>query len=253
MNLPRKNLVSFIALENWVTRFYRTSICLLLFCAMIFANPSNALAIPSLPSSFYGTVKVNSASVPDGTLVQAIIAGKVVAFCQTQTYQGGSVYSLDIPGDDPGTPAVEGGREGDVIQFKLGGILATQTGTWHSATNINLNLSATSTSTAIPLVPTLTHVPTQTPIRNFPTQLPSKTPTPTIRVTLPATQSQVYPTTTATNLPETSTSTPVQPGPVVAVTGEDAGNRVLGVGLPLAIALIMIIGAGVFVWFRRRK
>ena len=58
------------------------------------------LAFPSLPSSFYGTVKVNDANVPDGTLVQALINGKMIIENQTQTYQGDLLYSLDIPGHD---------------------------------------------------------------------------------------------------------------------------------------------------------
>ncbi len=236
-----------------MSRLYRTSICLLIICTVIFANPSSALAVPSLPSSFYGTLKLNNANVPDGTLVQAIIAGKVVAFSQTQAYQGDSVYSLDIPGDDPATAAVEGGREGDVIQFKMGGILAAQTGAWHSATNISLNLSASSSSTAIPILPTLTHLPTQTSIRSFPTRIPSKTPIPTVLVSRPTTQSQESPAFTATTRPESPVSTPDQTGQIVAVTGENAGNNSLVLGISIAVVVILIIAAGYFLWFRRRK
>jgi hypothetical protein len=32
-------------------------------------------------------------------------------------------------------PFMDGGREGDTITFNVGGILANETATWHSATN----------------------------------------------------------------------------------------------------------------------
>jgi LPXTG-motif cell wall-anchored protein len=137
-------------------------------------------AVPPLPSSFYGTIKLNGANVPDGTQVQALINGKIVAYSQTQTYQGDSVYSLDIPGDDSSSAAVEGGAEGDVISFNLGGITANQTGAWHSATNVNLNLTAASANTPQPPQATQPPPPTQTEIPILPTAV-----IPTINSTFP--------------------------------------------------------------------
>lgn len=125
---------------------------------------SPALAFPPLPSSFFGEVKVNGQNVPDGTLVRALIGGKVYTDGRTHTYQGSSVFNLDIPGDEAGSEAVEGGREGDVIQFEIGGVLAEQTGQWHSATNVRVNLSASSDRPLNTPGPAPTPVPTQTPI-----------------------------------------------------------------------------------------
>jgi hypothetical protein len=122
------------------------------------------LAFPSLPSSFYGTVKVNGANVPDGTLVQASMYGKIITEIQTQTYQGDSFYSLDVPGDDPDTLVVEGGQDGDTIIFIIGGIAADQVGIWKSGTFIALNLSTSSAATLVPAQPILTLVPTETAI-----------------------------------------------------------------------------------------
>jgi hypothetical protein len=130
--------------------------------SLLAARP--VLDFPSLPSSFYGTVKINGANVPDGTLVQASIYGKIISESQTETYQGDSFYSLDIPGDDPDTLAVEGGQDGDTITFILGGIVADQMGIWKSGTLVPLNLSASSAATLIPAQATLTHIPTQTAI-----------------------------------------------------------------------------------------
>ncbi len=136
-------------------------------------------AMPALPSSFYGTVRVNAANVPDGTQVQALIGGQVVAAGVTQTYQGDSVYVLDVPGDNPDTPAQDGGRSGDVIQFKIGGALADQTGEWRSGTNIGLNLTAASATPVNTPAPTLPPPPTQTAIVILP---PTVLPTPTARI-----------------------------------------------------------------------
>jgi hypothetical protein len=130
---------------------------------------SSVKAFPALPSSFYGEVTVNGMNFSDGTLVQALINDQPVAQGYTQTYQDCSVYSLDVPGDDPATAAVEGGKDGDIVQIKVGGVLAGQTGVWHSGSNVELDLTVTSqASLAAPQV-TPTGVPTQTPL---PTSLP---------------------------------------------------------------------------------
>lgn len=123
-----------------------------------------ALALPPLPSSFYGTVKVNQSNVPDGTIVHALIGGQVYAEGRTQTYQGDSVFALDVPGDDTETAALDGGRDGDVIQFKIGGATADQTAVWHGGTNVSLILTATSSKpiSKPPAIPA--PVPTQTGI-----------------------------------------------------------------------------------------
>jgi hypothetical protein len=102
---------------------------------------SPALAFPPLPSSFYGKVKVNGANVPDGTIIHATIDGKVYAETKTLTYQGDSVYTLDVLGDDTSTTAIEGGHEGEKVSFTIAGQPATQTGTWKGGTNVNLDIS----------------------------------------------------------------------------------------------------------------
>ena len=57
-------------------------------------------------------------------------------------YQGDTVYSLDVPGDNPDSPGtIEGGVEGDTIVFYIGTTQATKTATWHSGTNVSLNLT----------------------------------------------------------------------------------------------------------------
>ena len=97
---------------------------------------------PPLPSSFYGTVMVSGMSVPVGTPVGAWIDGVPYAETATVLHNGGIVYALSVSGDDPSTPLREGGAEGNVIQFRIGNLIAEQTGTWRSGGNEGINLSA---------------------------------------------------------------------------------------------------------------
>ena len=99
---------------------------------------------PTMPSSFYGAASQNGFDLPDGTSISAWIDS--IQFAQTSSFSfgGQSVYSMDVPADDPSTPAViEGGIEGDVIVFKIEGFQSDQTGIWHGGSNQELNLSIT--------------------------------------------------------------------------------------------------------------
>jgi PKD repeat protein len=107
-------------------------------------------APPILPSSFYGTVMVNSTYVPDGTAISAWIDGIQYAGTSTFTFEGKSVYTIEIPADNPSTGGKDGGEEGDIIDFKIGSEDADLSGTWHTGTNVELNLAA-STAPAAPI------------------------------------------------------------------------------------------------------
>jgi hypothetical protein len=205
-----------------------------------------ALAIPPLPSSFYGTVKVNDANVPDGTAIQALIGGQVYAEGLTQTYQGNSVYALDVRGDDPDTAVKDGGREGDVIQFKIGGALANQTGVWHTGTNVNLDLTASSSVPITTPQDTPSPVPTQTAIEVI---QPSPTPT-KVSLASPTPTGLVQPSPTAKSVgtnqayPSPILSTHVQPSPIpTPLENEDgARNIVRVVVVILVLSVITLMG-----------
>jgi hypothetical protein len=126
------------------TQFWKKMISAAILCLALIWTPAGALAIPLLPASFYGVVRVNNANLPDGTLIEALINGVVYASTQTMTFEGNSVFTLDIPGDDPVTPVVDGGVDGDTIPFRVSGILADQTAVWRSSTNVELNLAVSS-------------------------------------------------------------------------------------------------------------
>jgi hypothetical protein len=123
-------------------------IFVLLICAVIvWMTTSPAYAVPQLPSSFYGTVKANGSNLPIGGAITAWINGNLYSSTLIMLYENDSVYSIDVPGDDPATPgAIEGGLDGDTIVFKINGLSAAETGIWHSGTNVNLDLTLASLS-----------------------------------------------------------------------------------------------------------
>jgi hypothetical protein len=97
-----------------------------------------------MPSGFYGSALYNGGNVPNGTLVSAWINGtkysETTTFLTTINSQQVSVYTMAVPGDDPSTPAVEGGNEGDTIVFQVGTYTTEESGIWHEGTDIELNL-----------------------------------------------------------------------------------------------------------------
>ena len=105
-------------------------------------------APPILPSSFYGTVMVNGAYVSDGTIISAWIDGNKYAEVGTFTFESKSVYTIEVPVDNPDTVEKDGGEEGDTVVYKIGSDTADQTGTWHSGTNVEVNLTASTTTPA---------------------------------------------------------------------------------------------------------
>ncbi len=120
----------------------RSLLVLFLVICMLVLNVQTVLAFPPLPSGFYGTVKIDGVNVPNDTVIYAEINGHVYASAVVILYNGGTVYSLDVPGNDTDTPdIIEGGVEGDTVVFLIGTIQATQTGIWHSGTDISFNLT----------------------------------------------------------------------------------------------------------------
>lgn len=154
-------------------RFYRFLIIGLLASLLLGALPTRVQALPPFPSSFLGQVSLNGLDIPVAVRIEALIDEKVVAYNHSFMHEGHSFYFLDVPGDDPSTAVIEGGKAGQEITFLIGGIEAEQTATWASATNVRLDLTASAPYTFTP-PPTLTHTPTRMPTR---TATPTRTPT----------------------------------------------------------------------------
>ena len=91
---------------------------LLLALGLITALAVPALAVPQMPHQFYGTVSLDGALAPEGTIVSAQIDG-VEYESGTVDAEGryGEAPLFKVPADDPGTPAKEGGVPGETVEF----------------------------------------------------------------------------------------------------------------------------------------
>ncbi len=83
-------------------------------------------AVPQIPHQFYGQVIIGGIQAEAGTTVSAEIDETVYA---TTTVDSLGRYGYDplfkVPADDPETPEKEGGTNGEIIEFYVGGVLAT--------------------------------------------------------------------------------------------------------------------------------
>ena len=94
-------------------KFQKRLITTILLLVLFMGTYSMVEAVPPLPSSFHGTVKVNGAYVPAGTVISAWIDDVQYAQTTTELYLGESVYAIDVPGDDSSTAGIiEGGAPG---------------------------------------------------------------------------------------------------------------------------------------------
>jgi hypothetical protein len=96
---------------------------------------------PVLPCAFWGNVSINGQNIPAGTLITAWISDTQVTQTTALIRNGASVYTLDIPGDNPDTPALDGGNPGEVVRFKVGTWWAEESGTWQTGDASNMNLT----------------------------------------------------------------------------------------------------------------
>jgi len=200
-------------------------------CLVASLAAAPVFAEPPPPSSFHGTIKSDGQNVEEGTFVIALIDGEAYASTFIEIDQGNSVYFLEVPSDDPDTPELEGGREGDTVQFEFVGVMADQTGTWRSDTDVELNLTVsgfgapdTPTSTPTPRpTPTLTPGPTA---QVSPT--PTRTPTPTAQPSMTPTRTFLEPPSpTNTALPTPTLTPPLNPQPPQVSTPSPAPAQTL--------------------------
>jgi hypothetical protein len=122
---------------------YKIKLSLIIAIALFFIlNSVPVWALPPFPANFYGAITMGGANVPDGTTLTAACGGVVYATTTTFTYNGDSVYTINVPGDDPDTlDTIEGCVEGETVEFNVDGQVADQTGTWQSDASIELNLT----------------------------------------------------------------------------------------------------------------
>ena len=113
---------------------------IILFLLNVLSISQDVFAVPPLPHTFYGTATRSGVAVPDGTVISAWING--VQYASDTTPAGGpGTYSFNVPGDDLDTTEIEGGREGNIISFRLGTNWATQTYAFHTGETTQLDLT----------------------------------------------------------------------------------------------------------------
>jgi hypothetical protein len=119
----------------------------LIVIAVLLVNVSPALAVPPTPYSIYGTVMNNGSYVGAGVEVSAWINGVKYAWNTTTVSSGVTYYFMDVPGEDPSVPGIQGGVDGDKVYFKIGDQWASEHGIWHQVSSVEiLNLTVSPTA-----------------------------------------------------------------------------------------------------------
>ncbi|MBM3156346.1 MAG: hypothetical protein FJ004_03565 [Chloroflexi bacterium] len=102
------------------------------------ATPPPPDNVSGPPCKFRGTVQLNGAAVPNGTVITVIIEGYGYTTTTPAENYGASSYAIVIP-------KAEGkSYDGKIVSFKIGNYSATQTATWSTGGNVVVNLTATS-------------------------------------------------------------------------------------------------------------
>jgi hypothetical protein len=119
------------------------------------AAPQGPQSTPPLPHQISGLVRVNGAFVSPGTVVSAWCGGVQFDQFAAYRYENQSWYVLEVPGDDPATPEIEGCLVGEPISFMIGSLETDQTITWREGGIDQLDLSASGeigTQVYLPLI-----------------------------------------------------------------------------------------------------
>ncbi len=111
----------------------------------VLVTASPVIAVPPLPSAFYGTVTdvTSGGPAPVGLPVRAEVLGTVVASTATYSYLAETVYSLETIGDDADTADKEGGLPGESMAIIVGDGEVGETShttTWQGGSNVRLDL-----------------------------------------------------------------------------------------------------------------
>lgn len=108
----------------------------------MFAAVASAESPPSPPARFVGSVKIDGANAPAGTLIEARIGNTTCGATTVFSAGGEARYALDSPALDPGaTPNC--GVEGAAVSFYIGGKKANETGSWANYQLNTVNLTYT--------------------------------------------------------------------------------------------------------------
>lgn len=111
-------------------------------CETIIVTVDNS-TVPPTQSSFYGEIHYQTGDgVPiAGDFIEAYITGIAGYINRSAILSTGSglAYTINVDGDDLGTPAKDGGIQNDVVIFKINGRIVA-TGIWIDMANTQLNI-----------------------------------------------------------------------------------------------------------------
>ncbi|MCJ7523018.1 MAG: hypothetical protein MUP21_12505 [Dehalococcoidia bacterium] len=125
----------------------KARVLVLMVAAALLILPCTASADDPLICRFTGTVTLDSANVPNGTVITAIVEDDEYTTA-TPTGYGPSTYSIAIqPPDGKSYP------DGTAVSFRIDGHAADQTGILQNGQNIRRDLTASTGSTPIPTPP----------------------------------------------------------------------------------------------------
>lgn len=122
------------------------------------ASEAAAESPPNPPSRFAGSVTVDGAPVPPGTVITAMIGSASCGATSTFTSGTESRYVLDVPALDPGA-SPNCGTDGATVVFYIGALKANETGSWRNFDLNVLNLTATTPPSPTPGTPVATPKP----------------------------------------------------------------------------------------------
>ncbi|MDI7277746.1 MAG: hypothetical protein QME94_17340 [Anaerolineae bacterium] len=122
----------------WVVGVHAICKRILVIAAIGASCAATALAAPPLPFSPWGMATVGGVPAPAGTEVTAWIGG--VQCGRTTTVEDGW-YALDVPGDDPDTPEVDGGRSGDPVVLRVGGQAVAEPHAYQAGVSLRVDLA----------------------------------------------------------------------------------------------------------------
>jgi len=126
--------------------------------ALLGPSGAHADSPPKPPARFVGSVKVDGAAVPGGTVIEARIGSASCGTTATFNSGGEARYALDVPALDPqGSPNC--GVDDAVVTFYIGGKKAIESGSWK---NFDLNVVNLTYVTPTPTPVPTTAVPATT-------------------------------------------------------------------------------------------
>lgn len=230
---------------------------LLSLCSMLVGIASLfAQALP--PNRFYGSVTINGAVQPEGTVVEAYVAATLCGAGTIANRNGSDVYLVDVLGSG----AKQGcANDGDTVRFQVAGLNAKESGTYQTGVATRLDLTATGTARQVALPTVLPPGGGGTPAP--PPSVVPAAPTPAAaEATLPPATAAAAPPSATTAVPA-ATATPLSVGSATATATETATPVAITTsstssGIPsriwigiIVVVLLLIGGVGAWIYHLR--